>query len=82
MLRVSEIAKNDIVRRAKARIRGYLCPTLSASFPEGIRDTRLAIPLIPKNKAMREGTRTRVLLAYTAKRVLKKAYVKEKAKRK
>ncbi len=41
----------------------------------------MAIPLIPKNKAMREGTRKRVLLAYTAKRVLKKAYVKEKAKR-
>ena len=39
------------------------------------------VPLIPKRMAIREGTRRRLLSAYTAKRVMKKAYVNEKVRR-
>lgn len=81
MLLVSEIATNVIVRSVKARMMGILHPALSASFPDGMRDSILVIPLIPKRRAIRDEDRRRFSWACRAKRVMKKAFVKEKARR-
>lgn len=81
MLLVSAIAKNVIVRSVNAKIMGILHPTLSASFPDGMRDSILVIPLIPKRRAITDEARRRFSWACRAKRVMKKAFVKEKARR-
>jgi len=81
MLLVSEITRNVIVRSVKARIMGILQPTLSASFPDGMRGSILVIPLIPKRRAITDEDRRRCSWACRAKRVMKKAFVKEKARR-
>ena len=60
---------------------GDLCPILSDSFPEGIRNNMLAIPLTPKRRAIKDTVRRRLCSAYMAKSVMKKAFVKEKVKR-
>lgn len=78
---VSEIVRNAIVRSVKAKIMGHLHPTLSANFPDGMRDSMLVIPLIPKKRAMRDEVRKRFFSACTAKRVMKKAFAKEKVSR-
>ncbi len=62
-------------------ITGILCPILSASFPEGIRDSILVVPLIPKKRAMRDDVRRRFSSACIAKSVMKKAFTKEKVSR-
>ena len=80
-LLVSEIVKNDIPKSVKARIIGNLYSTLSASLPDGMRDNKLLIPWIPKNRAMRDEARSRFSWACTAKNVMKKAFVKEKINR-
>ena len=63
MLFVCEIVRKASVRRVKARIMGILWPILSASFPEGMRESMLVSPLIPKRRAMRAGSRSRVFSA-------------------
>ncbi len=80
-LAVSDNVRNTIARSANDRMMGILHPTLSASLPEGIRDSMLVVPLIPKRRAMRDEVKRRFSWAWTAKRVMKKAYVKEKARR-
>jgi len=81
MFDVSEIMKYARVNIMKAETIGHLQPILSASFPEGMRESMFAIPLIPNRDAIRDGNRRRIFSAYTAKRVMKKANVKEKEKR-
>lgn len=60
---------------------GNLCPILSDNFPEGMRNSILAIPLIPKRRAIKDTVRRRFCSACIAKSVMKKAFVKEKVKR-
>lgn len=81
MFAVSEIVKYARVSIVKAKTMGHLYPILSASFPDGIRERVFVVPPIPKRRAIREGTKRRLFSAYTAKRVIKKAYVNEKLRR-
>ena len=60
---------------------GYLYPILSTSLPDGIRETMLAAPLTPKSKAIRLVLKMRLSVACIAKKVMKKAFVKENTRR-
>ena len=81
MFDVSEIMKYARVRMAKAEKMGPLKPNLSASFPDGMQESMYVIPRIPNKSAIRDGNRRRLFSACTAKKVMKKANVKEKEKR-
>lgn len=81
MLLVSEKVRNAIVNNMKAMVIGYLCPILSASFPDGIRESMLVAPLIPKSRTIRDKLMRRFSSAWIAKKVIRKAFVKEKTNR-
>jgi len=85
MLLVSEMVRNVMVRSVKAMMMGSLYPALSVSFPDGMRDNMFVMPLMPKRKATRDAMTDcgsgRIFSACIAKRVRKKAFVKEKTKR-